>query len=196
MRDVTARATRALSVVLLAMLVSACAFTDHDTVPRSTAVAGNSDIGAGTKLYFRFVDDRDDVVVGHRGPGGNGAKITASTLPGQVESDLRDALVKKHFSIVPVEQGADASVVYHLRSFKFDLSRGFFTGGENAAAALAVDARRKDRSYDKVYRYSNEERVVVVPTGDQIDDRMNTGLTSILQQAYGDSALDAFLAGR
>jgi uncharacterized lipoprotein YajG len=187
---------RILTAILAAVSLSACAFTDHDAVLRSSAIPGTSQIGQGTKLYFRFVDDRDDVVLGHRATGGNGAKITAAGLPNLVEDSLRYALVQKSFALTPVEQDADASVIYHLRSFKFDLSMGFWTGGENSAAALAVDARRKDRSYDKVYRYNNEERTIVVPAGSQIDDQMNVGLTSILGQAYGDAALDRFLAGR
>jgi uncharacterized lipoprotein YajG len=191
-----APAIRALGVLLIAACVSACAFTEHDTVPRSAALAAPSDIGQGTKVYFRFVDGRDDTIIGHRGVGGNGAKITARQLPAQVESSLREALVKKSFQLVPAEQGADAALTYYLRSFKFDLSMGFWTGGENSAAALQVNARRQGRTYDQVYRYDNEKRSIVVPTSEQIDDQMNACLTAVLEKAYGDSALDAFLAGR
>ncbi|HVN27786.1 MAG TPA: hypothetical protein VMT64_04835, partial [Candidatus Binataceae bacterium] len=107
---------RALGALLVAASMSACAFTEHDAELSAPAATGTSEVGRGTKLYFRFVDERDDVVVGHRGVGGNGAKITAPSLPAQVESSLRDGLVKKGFQLVPTEQGCDASVVYRLRS--------------------------------------------------------------------------------
>lgn len=163
---------------------------------RPMAVAGNSDLGRGTKVYFRFVDERDDVVIGHRGVGGNGAAINTTDLPKVMETSLRDALSRRGYQLVDAEQASDASVTYRLRSMKFDISQGFFTGGEDVTAAMAVEAKRGNRTYDQVYRYNDEQRDVVVPTGNAIDDHVNTALTSILQQAYGDNNLDSTLIGK
>lgn len=189
-------AGKVVGTLLIAACIVACVFTEHDAELRSTAPVVTSNVGRGTKLYFRFVDERDDVVVGHRGLGGNGAKIMAAELPAQFESSLRDALIKKGFELVTNEQGSDASVVYRLRSFKYNVSQGYFTSGENSAAVLAVTAKRKAETYDHVYRYNNEERIIFVPTGGHLDEQMNAGLTSVLGQADSDAALDAFLAPR
>lgn len=182
-------------VALLVILsLGACQFVPHD-VQLSTPVPNYaSDVGHGARVYFRFIDDRDDVTVGNRGIGGNGAKITATELPNLIQAQLTDALVKKNYRLVPAESEGEATVTYRLRAFKFDLERGFFTGGQNTAAALAVDARRSDKSYAQVYRYNAEQRIAIVPGGDEINSVMNAAVTQILQQATTDAALDHLLA--
>ena len=177
-------------------LLSACAFTPAELELRPTVDAQASDIGRGSTVAFKFVDERDDVTIGHRSVATVGAKISSQQLPTLVEEDLRDALIRKHFTLIAPQQHSDVEVVYRLRSFKFDVETGFWTGGRNASAALAVDARRKDESYDKVYRYNSEERILVVPTEIDINKQMNEALSQILAQAATDKDLDRFLAGR
>lgn len=176
--------------------LSACAFTPHDVQVKPTAQAVASSVGQGTRVFFRFIDDRDDVTIGHRGVGSVGAKISSGDLPQSVEAQLRDELLKKQFQIVGSEVGSDASVTYRLRSFKFGIEQGFFSGGRNAAAALAVDAQRGSRTYANVYRYNSEERIMFVPGGDEIDNQMNAALNQILTKADTDEALDRLLAGQ
>ncbi len=180
----------------LLLLVGACAFTPHDVHLNPGIQNYASDVGHGTRVYFRFIDDRDDVTVGHRGVGGNGAKISATELPILIDAQLRDAMTKKNFLLVAAEPEGAASVTYRLRAFKFDIERGFFSGGQNTAATLAVEARRSDRSYAQVYRYNAEQRIQVVPGGDDINNLMNAALTQVLQQATTDVALDGFLTGQ
>jgi uncharacterized lipoprotein YajG len=186
---------RRLVAVGALTLLSACAFTPHD-LHLQPAAPSASTVGQNTAVFFRFVDERDDVTVGHRGVGGNGAKISAESLSKLVETQLRQSLQQKKYRLVDSEPGATASVVYRLRSFKFDIERGFFSGGRNSTAALAVDARRSDKTYANVYRYNNEERIMVVPGGDEIDGQMNAALNQILVQAYTDDSLDRLLTGQ
>jgi uncharacterized lipoprotein len=177
-------------------LLSGCAFTPHDVNLQPAVTASTSDVGQGTHLYFRFIDDRDDTIVGHRSVATVGAKISATDLPNVFEKRLRAELAAKQFQLIDSETSADASITYRLRSFKFEIEQGFFTGGRNAAAALAVDASRKGQTYANVYRYNSEVRIVAVPGGDEIDDQMNAALNQLLQQADTDSKLNQFLAGR
>jgi uncharacterized lipoprotein YajG len=194
MRWSTVRRGGCQAGLVIVLSLGGCTFTPHDVQLSPPAQNFTSDVGHGTRVFFRFVDDRDDVTVGHRGVGGNGAKINASELPGLVEAQLRDALIKKNFQLVSVEPEGEAAVTYRLRAFKFDIERGFFSGGQNTAAALAVDARRSDKSYAQVYRFNAEQRIQVVPGSDEINSVMNAALTQILQQATTDAALDQLLA--
>lgn len=187
---------RPVAGILALLLTAACAFTPHDTDVQPTVQPGDSTIGAGTPVFFRFVDERDDVVVGHRGVGTRGAKVSATNLPKVVEAQLRDALQRKAFVLVASEQANTPSVVYRLRSFKFDVESGFFTAGRNASVALAVDAKRGDRTYNNVYRYNSEERIVFIPGGSEINNQMNAALSQVLQKANDDQDLDRFLVTR
>ncbi len=85
--------------------------------------------------------------------------------------------------------------IYRLRSFKFEIEQGFFTGGRNAAAALAVDASRNGQSYNNVYRSNSEQRILFVPGESEINQQMNAAMNQILAQAAADANLDRFLTG-
>lgn len=185
-----------ISVLVALVILSGCVWTPHDLQLHATTQPTASDIGQGTRLFFRFIDDRDDTTIGHRGVATVGAKISAADLPSVFEARLRDSLEKKQFQLVGSDQDADASITYRLRSFKFDIEQGFWTGGSNAAAALAVDADRKGHTYANVYRYNSEERIFAVPGGDAIDGQMNAAMNDLLRKADADTALDQLLAGR
>ena len=180
----------------LALVVGACAFTPHELAVKPAVEPAASDVGQGTRVFFRFVDERDDVTIGHRSVATVGAKISSSDLPGIIEAQLRQSLMKKQFQLTDSEPAGVAEVTYRLRSFKFDIESGFFSGGRNASAALAVDARRGDRSYTTVYRYNSEERILFVPAGNEIDAQMNAALNQILVKADADESLMHLLAGR
>jgi uncharacterized lipoprotein YajG len=177
-------------------LLSACTFTPAELALKPTSSTVASDAGHGTSVSFKFVDERDDVTVGHRGVATVGAKINAEDLPRTIEANLRQDLAGKQFVLLPEGQHADAEVIFRLRSFKFDIESGFFTGGRNAAAALAVDARKGEKTYNNIYRYNNEQRILFVPGESEINQQMNAALNQILTDAYNDTELTRFLAGR
>jgi uncharacterized lipoprotein YajG len=183
-------------VLVLAGALSSCAWTPAELELKPKMDAAPSDIGKGTTVAYNFVDERDDVTVGHRSIATVGAKITSQQLPAVVDARLREALAARQFTLVAAQQPADANLVYRLRAFKFDIEAGFWTGGRNASAALAVEARRQDKAYNNVYRYNSEERIMFVPGESEINQQMNAALSQILTKAAGDSDLDRFLIGR
>jgi uncharacterized lipoprotein YajG len=185
-----------IAALIGVVLLSACAWTPHDVQLRPTVEGTASNVGNGTRVFFRFIDDRDDVMVGHRSVATVGAKISAKDLPDIFKARLQDQLQKKQFQLVDAEGSADARVTYRLRSFKFEIEQGFWTGGANAAAALSVDGDRKGRSYAKVYRSNSEERIMAIPGGDAIDNQMNTAMNQLLQQADADEDLTRTLTGQ
>jgi YajG family uncharacterized lipoprotein len=128
--------------------------------------------------------------------GDNGAKITAEQLPSIVETQLREGETKKGYTLVPSQEGSEATVTFRLRSFKLGIEQGFWSGGQNVAAALSVDARRGPKDYSNVYRHESEKRIQVIPDGHEIDQVMTAALSEILSKALSDGNLDLFLTGR
>jgi len=190
------RRRQIFSACAAAIGLAACTWTPHELQVKPAVDPTASEVGNGTRVFFRFVDERDDVTIGHRGIATVGAKISSNDLPGIIEAQLRQSLAKKQFQLTDSEPAGDSAVTYRLRSFKFDIEAGFFTGGRNASAALAVDAKRGDRTYTTVYRYNSEERILFVPGGSEIDNQMNSALNQILAKADADESLSHLLAGR
>jgi uncharacterized lipoprotein YajG len=186
-----------LSVLLVtALFIGGCAWTPHSVDLQPQVGMAQTSVGAGTRLYMRFIGERDDMIVGHRAVGQDGAKITAEQLPSVVEGQLREGETKKGYMLVPSQDGSDATVTFRLRSFKLGIERGFWSGGQNVAAALSVDARRASKDYSNVYRHESEKRVQVIPDGHEIDQVMTAALSEILSKALSDGNLDLFLTGK
>lgn len=187
---------KTLYAIGLGLILGGCAFTPHDVKIAPIAAPQASTIGEGTKIFFRFSDERDDATVGHRSVATVGAKISAPTLDAEIERNLRLGLTTKGYSIVPDQGIADATAIYRLRSFKFDIETGFWTGAQNAATVLAVDGVRAGKTYTNVYRSGSEQRILAVPGGDAIDQQLNAALDSTINQAWSDGNLDLFLTGK
>lgn len=183
-------------LLMTALFISGCAWTPHSVDLQPQVSTAQSSVGTGTRLFMRFVDERDDMIVGHRAVGDNGAKITAEQLPSVVEGQLRDGETKKGYTLVPSQEGSDATVTFRLRSFKLGIEQGFWSGGQNVAAALTVDARCGLKDYNNVYRHESEKRIQVIPDGHEIDQVMTAALSEILSKALSDDNLDLFLTGK
>ena len=89
-----------ISVMGGIVLLTGCTFTPAALVLKPPIDTSGSDIGQGVPIAFKFVDERDDVTIGHRGVATVGAKISSEDLPAIVESDLRNDITNKHFNIV------------------------------------------------------------------------------------------------
>jgi uncharacterized lipoprotein len=184
---------RLVTAALVCVVLGGCAFTPHDVNLQPFETYNQSGVGAGTHIFFRFVDERDDLTLGARGAAGQGSRITASALPSMMQAQLRDVLSRKGFSLTGQEGDTDATVNYRMRSFKFEVETGFLTGSDNVSAVLAVDVLRRGRTYTNVYRFNSQHTAMVVPGGGDLDIMMNAAMNDLLRQADGDSALFQFL---
>ncbi len=185
---------RLVSAALVCVVLGGCAFTPHDVSLQPIETYNQSGVGTGTHIFYRFVDERDDLTLGARGAAGQGSRITANALPAMMQAQLRDVLTRKGFSLTGEEGDADATVNYRMRSFKFEVETGFWTGSDNVSAVLAVDALRRGRTYTNVYRFNSQHTAMVVPGGGDLDTMMNAAMNDLLRQADADLALFQFLA--
>jgi len=63
-------------------------------------------------------------------------------------------------------------------------------------AALKGVSVRDGKTYERMYRYDNEKRVVVVPTANRNDEMLNAALTDVMTQFFDDVGMLRHLAGQ
>jgi uncharacterized lipoprotein YajG len=176
--------------------LTGCIHTPHEVNLAPKLDVALTNVGEGTTLHFRFVDERPDTLIGLRGYSGMGARITAKDLPTLVEAQLREGLKKKGYELAEAESPDYPTVTYRLVSFQILMQAGALTISDHVSAALAAEARRNASSYNQVYRYSfDESDGGAAPTASEIDTKMNRALNVILNQALSDRDMDKFLTG-
>ncbi len=123
-----------------------------------------------------------------------GADITSAQIMPIIERELRTGFAAKGFTIANDGVPADATVTARLRAFKFFIETGFWTGAENTSVAIGINADRGVKDYEQVYRYSTEDRTMVVPKGTEIDEALNAALADVFRQIFADQQLMQFIA--
>lgn len=186
-----------LSAVAFTVALTGCAFQRHEVAITAAAPVIQSRAGEGVKVALRVFDDRDTKTVGQRGAGMVGADIKATTLLDHLQTEVTKGLTAQGFTVLPAgSPEADASILVSLRSFKFFIEMGFWTGANNVAISIKADANRAGKNYMNAYQFDSETRSMVVPTGAGIDDALNAGLSDVLKQLFTDQSLIGLLAGR
>ena len=66
----------ARAVLLAIILLAGCALTSQQAMLRPELQLSRTDLGRGTAVALKVVDERPDKTLGHRGAGMKGAKIT------------------------------------------------------------------------------------------------------------------------
>ncbi|HQW08117.1 MAG TPA: YajG family lipoprotein [Steroidobacteraceae bacterium] len=184
--------------VVAAVLVSACAFSPQVAQINPGLDVASGDLGKSTTVAFRVVDERDSKSIGNRGAAfGKGAKITTSQdVAALVHQRISEGLGKKGFAITDFREDASPRLTVELRSLDYDTSVGFWTGGVQIVAALKGVSVRDGKTYERMYRYDNEKRVVVVPTANRNDEMLNAALTDVMTQFFDDVGMLRHLAGQ
>lgn len=180
----------------LLIVVGGCAFTPHEVQMNAMAPRLASDIGAGITVGLRFVDDRESSTVGQRGAGMQGADVSASSLLSHVDVQSRQILADKGFTVTDYNNNeeADVKLTISIRAFRFFIETGFWTGANNVDVIMKSEARKGMDDFENTYRFNNEERILVVPDGDGIDQMLNAALLDVLTQMAADRDLYKFLA--
>lgn len=184
--------------VAVVVLASGCAFNPQVAQIDPTLEVASGDIGKGTTVAFRVVDERDSKSIGNRGAAfGKGAKITTTQdVAALVHQKIAEGLGKKGFAITDFREDASPRLTVELRSLEYDTSIGFWTGGVQIVAALKGVAMTDGKAYERMYRYDNEKRVVVVPTAGKNDEMLNAALTDVMTQFFDDIGMLRHLAGK
>lgn len=184
--------------VLVAALVSGCAFNPQQANIQPNLKITQSNEGAGTTVSFRVVDERETKQLGNRGAAiGKAAKITAKQdVAAIVDEHIRQGLTARGFRVTAWDEAEPVRLSVELRALNYSTSTGFFTGGVEVKSALKAIGVRNSKPYERMYRTDEEKRVVVVPTAGQNEQWLNTALTDVLSQLFDDVGLMRHLAGK
>lgn len=186
----------ALAITLLS---SGCTWTPHRVQLTATAAeVSGPRIKSEAKLHLNVLDDRDQHTVGQRGVGNIGADVSAPQIMGYLKTQVTQGFQAQGFTLVEDWATADARVTIALRSFQWQTTMGFFSGGEDVFVSLRADARNKrtDDELTRTYQYDNETRAIFVAHGAEISEKMNAGFSSVLRQLFTDVQLTRFLEAK
>jgi uncharacterized lipoprotein YajG len=185
-----------LALLTFCALFAGCAFNPQTaTITPTVAVMASSE-GRGVTVGVRVVDERPSKSLGRRGTAyGAAAEITAAQdIATIVQNEIIEGLQKKGFSASDYSDSANPKLSVEVRLLEYSTSQGFWTGGVHIKGALKAIAVNSGKTYEKIYRTDQEERVVVVPTAETNEKWINEALSEVLRQLLDDHGLIAFLA--
>ncbi len=109
------------------------------------------------------------------------------------ETAIINGFKNKSFTI-NANDDADVSIQIKLRAFKYMVSQGFWTGGEDISVVINAEAKNSGANFQKTYRFSNEERIVFIAEGSGLDRNLNNALNITISELLNDKELDNFLS--
>ncbi len=173
-----------------------CAFSPQEVMLEPTLNIAETNIGNGAKVSFDVVDERDDILIGHRGSAyGKAAKISNNQDITQVFSDAITEGLKRN-GFLPVE-GSDNStrqLKVQIRLIRYETSMGFWTGGVHTKATIKAIASNNGKTYAKLYRVENEKRFLFVPESKENNRLINDIVSEVINELFNDEKLMSFLA--
>ena len=175
------------------LIISGCAYVPHSLNLSINNTNPPSNIGEGLSIYINVIDDRDSEIIGKRGVSNIGGSITANQLMPIFETAIINGFKNKSFTI-NANDDADVSIQIKLRAFKYMVSQGFWTGGEDISVVINAEAKNSGANFQKTYRFSNEERIVFIAEGSGLDRNLNNALNITISELLNDKELDNFLS--
>ena len=176
--------------------MSGCAFISQEVKFAPNVSVPSSDAGRGVSVAVRVVDERPKKALGHRGTAyGAAAEITTKDdLAEVVRTEIEKGLKAKGFGLAQFSQDYPVRLAIEVRLLEYTTSTGFWTGGIHTRGALKAVAAKNGKGYEKLYRIDDEERVIIVPTSDHNEQRINDALGKLIGELFMDLELFAFLA--
>jgi len=180
---------------LLAFVASSCAFIAQEVKLAPTVSIASSNVGRGTSVGVRVVDERPKKALGHRGAAyGAAAEITTKDdLAEVVRVEIEKGLKGKSFGLAQFSQDYPVRLSVEVRLLEYATSTGFWSGGIHTRGALKAIATKNGRGYEKLYRVEDEDRVIVVPTADRNEHLINEALSKLIGELFNDQELFTFL---
>ena len=189
---------RWVALVVITLVESACAWTAQKAQLRPQVSVPTANLGGGTNVYVRTVDERTSEVLGNRGAGAVGAEISASSADviGAVDQSLTAGLRDLGFTIVPAASNNASELKVEVRALQYKVAMGFWAGSLDVDAALkAICICGKDRSYEQLHRGHYEDSLQVVQGADNNNEFINSALSSAINEVLRDRQLLDCLAG-
>lgn len=181
--------------MLTLVFLAGCAYIDQNLRVSPHLSVLESNIGQGTKVALRVLDDRSEQLIGRRGASGfELAKIsTDQDLVELLRDTFIDGVRKKGFEVVGSDD-SDARLRIELRSLSYKTVTGFWTVGNVGEAAVKVIASQSSgKTYEKTYRSQHEVRTAFIGSQETNAEVVNGALSDVLSKVFADAELWNFL---
>ena len=178
----------ALAAAAIAMFAPGCAITSMEARIAPNLELVDEDVGKGRIVGVSVADERPTSDIGRRAIGG--AKIRMSDdLAAIYQSALVRGLRQKGFDARSGAVAGAPQMKVEIRSLSYDVSTGWWTGGIETDSAIKVVAIGAAESYERIYRASDDDRIVIVPGAKTNNRKLNLIVSSTLRQAVEDRKL-------
>lgn len=182
--------------LIFIILLSGCTFIDQKVKISPHLNIGTADIGKGKKVALDVLDEREDSLIGKRGTGMvRGAKIaTDQDVVELFNTAVAEGLQRYGFSVVGRSEDVPTKLKVEIRSLNYDVTMGFWTGGNMGKASLKVVATVNDKIYEKMYRGEKEIRTAFVASQETNSKIINAAVSEVLESMFNDKQLLEFLS--
>lgn len=183
------------AVLLAVVLLAGCALTSQQATLKPELQLSPTDLGRGTTVTLKVVDERPDKTLGHRGAGMKGAKITTEQDVAEVfREKVVEGLKTYNFDPVPYSESIPKLLTIEIRLIEYSTSQGFATITVHTKTALKAIARDGGKTYDNFFRADYEESFGAIPFAEENEALINKVLSDVVQKLFHDQELMAFLA--
>lgn len=182
---------RALSIVLVTGLSSACTLSPQKVDIAPTLETPSRALDAGRSVAIEVIDKRADPIIGTRG----GVYADTSTISsrGDPTAGIREALriALRGYGIASVEDARDgaARVTVALEQLEYVATGKAFVSAVAVSATVSVVCRRDTRTYEARYRAKNSKRVAMAPNEEANEQLINAVLSEVLGRLVTDQKL-------
>lgn len=173
--------------------LTGCALTPEAININPQVKTIKKNIGHGKKISISVIDARADQSLGGRASGyGPAANITIS---GNLAMDIKKSISKGfiNYGFIP-DSTAKTKLVVRIMSIQYSQRAGFFTAGIRISSSLDATATQSERSYEKVYRSSDNQRVMFTPSSDSDNEHTNASISQVINNLLTDKKLLSFLS--
>lgn len=181
-----------LLVFSILFFTAGCAITSMEAKIRPDINVVQSDIGKGRQIGILVVDERPDDKIGKRAAAGAAIKMKED-LAAIYQSALLEGMRRKGFEPIAGEiDGVNLKV--EIRALSYDVTTGWWTGGIDTDSAIKAYAKGTEEVYERLYRSSDENRVVFVPGAKGSNEKLNGVVNQTLRALLEDQKLLEVLA--
>lgn len=181
---------RHILVLFLAFAVTACTLTPQEVSLSPSLTVAKTDIGQGHELAVKVVDKRYSKLIGRRGIGFKGAKITTEQDVTLVFSEaFYTAFQDMGFKIVEYNKSHPNALIIEIHALNYGTSLGLWTDEIYTEAAARIISPAIGSSSGKLYVSEIKERVFWLPNAKKNERLLNEAMSGLVEKIASDREL-------
>jgi uncharacterized lipoprotein YajG len=187
---------RLVLLLLVAALVTGCAFVPQSVSINPSVEANPSQVGNGRDLPINVVDERAKKTLGTVAVGSTGADIAIEgDLVNSVQRALADGLSRANFKPTTTLNGGKSELRVEIKNLDYTVIRGLWSGTLRVDAGLkAICVRNGTRPYERLHRGEKVESIQIVQSLEANTQYINTAVSAAVNSLLSDQDLLTCLA--